>query len=260
TTTDHMNVNILLLFQPAEESPGAAKDVVASGLLEHYHVEAIYGLHLMPMFDFGTLISKPGPMMAQCGEINITIHGKEAHAGTPEEGIDSIVLAAELIQNYQTIVSRKVSPFSPVVLNIGTIQGGQARNSVAGKVIMTGTLRCYDEKVFSDVVKQMAIVNQALELKGCQIDFDCEPMYPPLINDDNLFQLAQKVTDIDVLSTPLMLAEDFAFYGRIVPSLFVYIGTQKGQQTGLHTATFDFDESCLIKGVQFYIQMIKAYE
>ena len=253
--------NILLLFQPAEESPGAAKIIAASDLFERFKVKAVYGLHLMPMIDEGLLCSKPGPLMAECGELNVIIHGQSTHAGTPHQGIDSILIASDLIQRYQAITSRRLSPYDAAVIHIGTIHGGDVRNSMANQVTMTGTVRCYSDQVFRDIVSMMTQINQGLEMTyGCRIELDLEPMYPPLINDDRLYQKTCQATDLTLLKEPLMLAEDFAFYGQVVPSLFTFLGT-KGQYTsGLHTGSFNFDESVLIHGVRYYLSIIESEE
>lgn len=250
--------NILLIFQPAEEAPGAAKDIVESGLLNDYHVKAIYGIHLMPYIEEGDLYSKAGPLMAECGEIDIVIKGKGAHAGTPEQGHDAIIAASMLVAQFQTIHSRSISPFEDVVLNIGKINGGTARNAVAEEVKLEGTLRCYDEDVFMHVVNRMKEIAKGLEVAyDCDIDVTCDPMYPPLLNDETLFEKA-KSFGVKQLKQPMMLAEDFAFYTKAVPSLFIYVGTKtKNMQSGLHTSTFNFNEEVLERAVDFYEYMLK---
>lgn len=255
-----MSTNVLLIFQPAEESPGAAKDIVASGIFEQYHVKAIYGMHLMPLVEEGFIACKAGPLMAMCGEIDVTIKGKSAHAGLPHEGIDSIVIAAHALQQYQTLVSRQTSPFSPVVLNIGKIMGGTARNSVAGETVLNGTLRCYDEALFEKMTQHMDLIHQGLmQTYGCEIDFSCPPMYPPVINHRGLYQYFKTLVKADYveLEEPLMLAEDFAYYQKAIPGLFFFVGTKSLRyHSGLHTETFNFDEKVLEKAVDLYYQII----
>jgi hippurate hydrolase len=255
---EHYKNNILLIFQPAEEAPGAAKYIVESGLLNDYHVKAIYGIHLMPYIEEGDLYSKAGSLMAECGEIDIVIKGKGAHAGTPEQGHDAIIAASMLVAQFQTIHSRSISPFEDVVLNIGKINGGTARNAVAEEVKLEGTLRCYDEDVFMHVVNRMKEIAKGLEVAyGCDIDVTCDPMYPPLLNDETLFEKA-KSFGVKQLKQSMMLAEDFAFYTKAVPSLFIYVGTKtKTMQSGLHTSTFNFNEEVLERAVDFYEYMLK---
>lgn len=253
---DHLSYNILLVFQPAEESPGAAKFIVESGIFEKYHVKAIFGMHLMPSIEEGVIACKSGPLMAMCGEIDVKIEGKGSHAGLPQEGIDSICIASEALHHYQTIVSRRTSPFQNVVLNIGQIEGGTARNSVASTTVMKGTLRCYDEKLFYQITDEMNDIHVGLEkMYGCHIEWSCPPMYPPVLNDHFLYQQFHSflTSDYQELNEPYMLAEDFAFYQRAVPGVFFFLGTKcEEYQSGLHTETFNFHEEILQKAVDLY--------
>lgn len=253
----NFSYNILLIFQPAEESPGAARQVVASGLFEKYHVKAIFGMHLMPFIEEGKIACKKGQLMAMCGEIDVRIQGKGAHAGLPQEGIDSIVIASDAIHQYQSLLTRQVSPFAPVVLNIGSIHGGTARNSVASETVMHGTLRCYDEQLFKDITAKMDAIHFGLEKNyGCQIEWSCPPLYPPVINDEHLYHnfcSLVKKEDFISLEEPFMLAEDFSFYQKEIPGIFFFLGTKcQDYQSGLHTETFNFHEEVLEKAVDLY--------
>lgn len=253
----HFHVNLLLIFQPAEESPGAAKMIVETGLLNQYHVKAIYGIHLMPTLPEGTLASKAGGLMAECGEIDVTIHGRDAHAGMPHLGIDSIMIASILLNQYQQVLTRMKTPFAPAVINIGEIHGGEARNSVASTCEMHGTVRTYSDEIFNLLMDKIDHLHQAAETAyGCQIDWSCPPMYPAVINDAKLFKQACACCDIKELSEPLMLAEDFAFYQKAVPGLFVFVGTKTKEYTsGLHTDRFNFNEEVLMKAVDMYMSI-----
>lgn len=248
--------NVLLLFQPAEESPGGAKRMVAAGVLETYHVKAIFGMHLMPSLKKGTLASKAGPLMAQNSEVDVRIIGKSAHAGLYHQGIDSIVIASQLVNEYQTILTRKVSPFKPCVLHIGKINGGSSRNIVSDCVTMQGTLRTYDTETFLKITKAMEVIHRAKEkLYGCTIEASCPPMYPAVINDKKLYQqfLTCLSGTYQELEEPLMLAEDFSYYQQVVPGIFFYLGTKTNKhQSGLHTETFDFEEDVLLTAIDTY--------
>lgn len=253
---EQFHYNILLIFQPAEESPGAARLIVESGVLKKYNVKAIFGMHLMPFLQEGQIACKSGALMAMCGEFDMTIHGKSSHAGLPQEGIDTIVIASEAICQYQTLLSRRISPFAPAVLNIGQIQGGYARNSVAPSTTIHGTLRCYDEQLFHDITDMMEGIHHGLEeTYGCRIEATCPPMYPPVINHDALYQqfLSWVDSHYEDIKEPLMLSEDFAFYQKEIPGLFFFLGTKcEEYQSGLHTENFNFHENILAKAVNLY--------
>lgn len=254
---DDFAYNILLIFQPAEESPGGARLLVEKDILKKYQVQAIFGMHLMPLIEEGKIACKNGPLMAMCGELDVKIQGKASHAGLPQKGIDSIIIASQAINQYQSLVSRMISPFEPIVLNIGKIEGGSARNSVASQVTLNGTLRCYDEKIFHKVTSSIDAIHQGLEKAyGCKIEWSCPPFYPPVINDDKLYEKWKSLVcqeDYIELNEPLMLAEDFSFYQKEVPGVFFFLGIQTDQyQSGLHTETFNFNEEVLNKAVDLY--------
>lgn len=256
---DTFSHNILLIFQPAEESPGAARFIVESGIFQKYHVKAIFGMHLMPMIEEGVIACKEGPLMAMCGELDVKIKGKGSHAGLPQNGIDSILIASQAIQQYQSLVSRQISPFEPVVLNIGKIMGGTARNSVASETNLYGTIRCYSEEMFQILNDKIQKIHDGLmNTYGCDIEWSCPPLYPPVINDQKLYESFKEVvqgTYIE-LKEPLMLAEDFSFYQKEIPGVFFFLGTKSDQyHSGLHTETFNFNEDVLLKAVDLFYQL-----
>lgn len=248
--------NILLIFQPAEEAPGGAKLLVEEGILNKYQVKAIFGLHLMPTIDEGKIACRPGPLMAQNGELDVTVIGKSAHAGLYHLGVDSIVIASSIICQYQNIISRIISPVESCVINIGEINGGTVRNIVADKTTFKGTVRTYSESVFKKITDTMQAINHGMEESyGCKIEFSCPPMYPPVLNDYDLYRQFINLVDknYEELKEPLMLAEDFAFYQKEVPGIFFYVGTKTAKYlSGLHTETFNFNEEVLVQAVELY--------
>lgn len=254
-----LKANILLIFQPAEESPGGAKLLVEAGILRKYHVKAIFGMHLMPMIDEGMIACRPGPLMAQNGELDVTVIGKSAHAGLYHLGVDSILIASSIICQYQSIISRVISPVESCVINIGEISGGTVRNIVADKTIFKGTVRTYSETVFKKITDTMQAINHGMENSyGCKIEFSCPPMYPPVLNDFELYRQFTNIVDknYEELKEPLMLAEDFAYYQKEIPGIFFYLGTKTAQySSGLHTETFNFNEDVLLQAVELYYRL-----
>ena len=257
--------NILLIFQPAEESPGAAKLLIEQNIKEKYHIKAIFGMHLMPDLPYGKLACRPGPLMAECGELHVKINGKSAHAGLYHQGIDTIMIASQMIQLYKSIIVTKISPLNQCLLHIGLIQGGSSNNIVASSTEFHGTVRTYSEEDFFVIQGQMKKINQMMEeTYGCTIEFSCDPMYPPVLNDYSIYDYfkkwATKPGDIE-LKEPYMLAEDFAFYQTKIPGVFFFLGTNDGTySSGLHTETFNFDEKVLLRGIQAYKDLIEPIE
>ena len=253
--------NVLLIFQPGEEIVDGAPSIIRTGIFEKYNVKGIYGLHMFPDVDAGKIACRKGPLMAESGELDVTIHGKSAHAGKYHEGIDSIVIASLLISNYQSIISRMISPMQPCVLNIGEIHGGTVRNIVASQTEFHGTLRTYSEEVFSRIVEAMKGFNQGMEQAyGCTIDFACQQFNPPVLNDAHLYEQLKKNAgeNFEELEEPVMLAEDFAHYQKVIPGVFFYVGTKcKEYTSGLHTPTFNFHEEVLEQAVELYERLAK---
>lgn len=260
-TSESLPYNILLIFQPAEESPGGARLLVEKNILSTYHVKAIFGMHLMPSMPQGVIASRPGPLMAQHGELDVRIVGRSAHAGLYHLGVDTIQIASKIINEYQSIVSRMVAPTQSCVLHVGEIHGGSARNIVADSTHFHGTVRTYDEGVFTKITKAIGDIHQGMEnTYGCRITWSCPFMYPPVINDKKLYEAFVRCLDTTYqeLEEPLMLAEDFSFYQKEVPGIFFYLGTNtKEWNSGLHTQTFNFNEEVLSKAVSTYYYIAK---
>lgn len=256
--------NILLIFQPGEEISNGARSIIETGIFEKYHVKGIFGLHMFPDLEEGKIGCRRGPLMAQSGELDVVIHGKSAHAGKYHEGIDTIVIASQLIGQYQSIVSRMTSPMQPAVIHIGKIQGGTVRNIVAEKTFFQGTVRTYDEALFNRIVAAMKGYHQGMEKAyGCQIDFSCQTFNPPVINDKGLYlqMVSLLKDDFEELEEPVMLAEDFSHYQKMIPGVFFFVGTKcKEYHSGLHTPTFQFHEKVLLKAVDLYYQLACSIE
>lgn len=252
---------IVLIFQPAEEGPGGAKEIVESGILNKYHVKKIFGLHLFPEIPQGKIGLTKGTLMAQVGEFDITINGVSAHGAMPQKGIDSIYVASQLIQTVQSIVSRNINPINGAVVTIGKISGGEARNIIAKNVVLNGTMRTFSEDVYNVIKKRLIEIIQGLEkMFDVKIDFVFRDMYPALINNEDLYYLIKDIltTDEVVELEPLMIAEDFSFYLQEIPGYFCMLGTRTDKYYHpLHSSFFNFNDEVMYRGVELYIQICK---
>ncbi|MFH5882361.1 MAG: M20 metallopeptidase family protein [Candidatus Izemoplasmataceae bacterium] len=252
---------IVFIFQPAEEGPGGAKVIIDEGIFEKYNIESIFGFHVYPELEEGKIGLVRGPMMAQNGEFDLTILGKSSHGAQPQSGNDAIVAAGSLITQYQSIISRFLDPLVPSVVTIGTIQGGEARNIIAQTVLMSGTIRTFETPVYERIKQAIYDINKAVEIAyGVRVEIDLRDYYPPVINDDQLFDAVKDILDEEevALIRPMMFAEDFAFYQQKVPGLFMMLGTRNeslGYVHPLHSCYFNLEESTLLKGVKTYIKI-----
>ncbi len=264
STLDTPKQTMVFIFQPAEEGPGGAKVIIEEGVFKKYHIKKILGLHLFPGVEEGKMAFANGPMTAQNGEFDITIKATSAHGAQPHLGVDAIIASSHLVQAYQSIVSRNINPLKPAVITIGTINGGEARNIIAGEVKVSGTIRVYDQDVYDLIKKRIKEINQGLEVMfNLEIECDIRDYYPAVINDSEFFELATSIYSEDEYEViePLMVAEDFAFYLKEVPGMFAFVGSKNVEKDfiyPLHNNKFNFDEKILEVGVNYYIRMSKA--
>ena len=261
--TENIKKNILLIFQPAEEGPGGAKIITESGIFEKYNVKGIFGIHLFPTLDEGIIASKAGPLMSQSGEIDVTIKGESGHGGMPHNAIDSILVASKFLSTCQSIISRSISPLETAVISFGKINGGSARNIVAEKTTIEGTVRTFSKDTFELIKKRILQISRGLEESfDVNIDVKLEPYYPPVINDKDLYNKVAKKVHIEE-TDPVMLAEDFSYYQERIPGVFYFLGSRNkelGFDYPLHSCSFNFDEKILLKGIEHYINILTALE
>lgn len=262
---DEINGRVKLIFQPAEEkNPGGASIMIKDGVLENPKVDAIFGQHVIVDEPAGNLGFYPGVMMASQDELYITIYGKQAHGAKPHMAIDPIVIASQAILAIQTIVSRNSSPYDPLVITIGKIEGGTATNIIPSEVRLAGTIRTLNEKLRKKCLK---IIDRTLkgitQSAGAKYKFEISPGYPELINDKEHTEFAEKAA-IEFTgkknvfeAEKLMGAEDFAYYLKKVPGTFYRIGV--GNTTDIHTPTINIDEKTLHHGAGFLAYLAIKY-
>ena len=265
TTIQPLEKSVLLIFQPAEESPGRAKDIVETGLLKKYNVKAIYGMHLFPELPEGTVASKEGPFFAQAALMTTTITGKSGHGAMPHKTIDPLMAFTKVVDGYQTIVSRNLSPFDPGVVTIGKFCGGSAQNIIADTVNFWGTIRTFKEENTEFIIERIKEIHRGVELSyRVKIDEKIDIVYPPVINDKELYKkFVDTMKDMNYVEhEALTISEDFAYYQKEVPGVFMLLGTrseEKGFVHPLHSCHFNFDEKVLLKGVEAFARILESY-
>jgi hippurate hydrolase len=251
---------IKILFQPGEEKhPGGASLMIKDGALENPRPDAIIGMHVHPTMEAGKLGFRDGKYMASADEIYITIKGKGGHAALPHLTTDTILVASHLVVSLQQVISRNNNPFSPSVLSICAFNGGYTTNVIPSEVKLMGTFRAMDETwrfKAHDIIKKQA--TELAHAMGAEIDIEILVGYPCLYNNEAVTAqargLAEDYLGIDkVEDTEIRMgAEDFAFYSQIVPACFFRLGTgnvARGITSGVHTPTFDVDESAIEVGI-----------
>ena len=250
---------VRLLFQPAEETDGGAEDMIADGCMADPKVSAVLGLHVDPTQAVRKVAFFPGAMNAAVTDFVLKVKGKGCHGAHPEQGVDAIVAAAQIVTSLQTIVSRRIAPTTPGVVTVGTIHGGTKENIVADQVTMTGTIRAMEPETLLQLkaaVEETAMF--AARANGATVTIDMADVCPALINDDKLqaklFALAKNLLGEDKvikLNAPSLGADDFAFFSDLVPGCFFNIGTLAEGQTdqALHSSVYAPDEGCMEVGI-----------
>lgn len=265
TTIQPLEKSVLLIFQPAEESPGRAKDIVETGLLKKYNVKDIYGMHLFPELPEGTVASKEGPFFAQAALMTTTITGKSGHGAMPHKTIDPLMAFTKIVDGYQTIVSRNLSPFDPGVVTIGKFCGGSAQNIIADTVNFWGTIRTFKEENTEFIIDRIKEIHRGIELSyRVKIDEKIDIVYPPVVNDKELYKkFVETMKNMDYVEhEALTISEDFAYYQKEVPGIFMLLGTrseEKGFVYPLHSCHFNFDEKVLLKGVEAFARILESH-
>jgi amidohydrolase len=247
---------VRLIFQPAEEKlPGGATLMIRDGVLQNPAPSAVLGQHVMPSVPVGKIAMRSGQLMASMDEISVAVHGKGGHGAMPHLLVDPVLISAHLIVALQQIISRNNSPIIPGVLSFGRVIADGAINVIPDTVYLKGTFRTVDEEwryVAHEKMKKMA--EQIARAMGGDCTFEVICGYPSLSNDPLLTASLENAAvaylggDKVIRTDPMMIAEDFAYYGRSAPACFYFLGTgnpEKGIVAPLHNPRFDIDERAL---------------
>lgn len=264
-----LNGTVRLLFQPAEETTGGAADMIADGCMENPKVTAVLGLHVAPTLAVGKAEFCPGTMNAAVTDLKLNVQGKGCHGAHPEQGVDAIVAAAQIVTALQSIVSRSIAPTTPGVVTIGTIHGGTKENIVADQVEMTGTIRALEPETqnrLKSAVKRIA--ENTASAYGASVRVDMNDVCPALINDEQLLNKmiarAEELIgqeNVERMSAPSLGADDFAYFSNTAPGCFFNIGTLAEGQTdqALHSPVYAPDEGCIEVGMLLMLGGALAY-
>ena len=170
--------NVLLIFEPAEETTGGAAPICATGLLERYHVTRVFGMHLWPELPAGVIASRAGAMMSRSCELTVEITGRSVHLARFAEGCDALDAAARLLTRLYALAEGK-----PCLLRFGKMESGSARNAVSDHTHLEGSLRCLDDGLYAALWEQAQAIGRAVgEETGCTVTMTCSSGYPPVTN------------------------------------------------------------------------------
>lgn len=261
---------VKIIFQPAEEGPGGAKPMIEAGVLKNPDVDAIIGLHLWNNLPLGTVGVRPGALMAAVESFDCTIFGKGGHGAMPHQTVDSVVVAAQIVNALQTIVARNVNPIDSAVVTIGELHAGTKRNVIADTARMSGTVRYFNPTLagfFKARIEQ--IISGICQSYSANYDLNYWSLYPAVINDPRMAELVRLVAE-EVVETPLgvvpecqtMGAEDMSFFLQEVPGCYFFLGSANSAKDLAyphHHPRFDFDETALAMGVEIFVRCVEKF-
>ena len=252
--------NVDLIFQPAEEGTTGAKALIDAGLFERIHPCAIFGIHNWPSVESGRIVVHEGALMSAKRNMTIRIRGRGGHGSMPHLNVDPIVCAAAVVQSLQTIVSRNTNPMEALVLSISRIEGGSPVNRVADQVEMNATIRSLsDEALDRGIARTEAIIRNTAAAYECEYDLVWEERIPAVRNLPEMAERAKLAADAAAPGSitdaaPSLASEDFALYGRYVPSWFFWVGsrTEGEPAEDLHRPGFHTDDRAMRQTAQLY--------
>ena len=265
---------VYFIFQPAEEGGGGAREMIRDGLFDKFPMQAVYGMHNWPGLKEGQFALSAGAVMASSNEFKITIHGKGCHAALPHNGIDPVVIACQMVQSFQTIISRNKKPVDAGVISVTMINAGEATNVVPDHCELQGTVRTFSVEVLDMIEQRMRDVAAHISAAfGATCTFEFERNYPPTINHHAEANFAREVmTDIvgadNVMAQePTMGAEDFSYMLQAKPGAYCFIGNGDGvhREIGhgegpctLHNPNYDFNDALIPLGATYWVKLVEA--
>lgn len=266
---------VYLIFQPAEEGGGGAREMIKDGIFTLFPMEAVFGAHNWPGMKVGQFALKNGPCFASSNEFRIVIRGKGSHAAMPDLGTDPLPIAAQLILGFQTIVSRNKKPIDPGVISVTMVHAGEATNVVPDSCVLEGTVRTFTLELldlFERRMKEMA--EHTCAAFGTTCEFEFTRNYPPTINHPKETEFARSVM-AEVVGPenvqefePTMGAEDFSYFLLEKPGCYFLIGNGDGShRVGghgmgpcmLHNPSYDFNDELIPLGATLWVQLARKW-
>ena len=266
---------VYLIFQPAEEGGGGAREMIKDGLFDRYAMDAVFGLHNWPGSEVGRFAASAGPVMASSNEFKITIKGKGGHAAMPHIGLDPVPVACQLVQSFQTIISRNKKPIDAGVISVTMIHAGEATNVIPDSCELQGTVRTFSIEVLDMIEQRM----RQIAYNTCAaFDMNCEYSfvrnYPPTINSAREAEFARGVMASIVgeervqAQEPTMGAEDFSYMLLAKPGCYGFIMNGEGDHRAmghgggpctLHNPSYDFNDALLPLGATYWVRLAEAW-
>jgi amidohydrolase len=266
---------VYLIFQPAEEGGGGAREMMKDGLFEQFPMDAVFGMHNWPGTQVGKFAVSPGPVMASTSEFKITVRGKGSHAALPHLGVDPVPIACQMVQAFQTIISRNKKPIDAGVISVTMIHAGEATNVVPDSCELQGTVRTFTVEVLDLIEERMRhIARHVSAAHEAECEFEFARNYPPTINSAAEAEFARQVmvsivgeANVEV-QEPTMGGEDFAYMLQAKPGAYCFIANGDGGHRDmghgagpcmLHNPSYDFNDELIPLGATYWVRLAEAW-
>ena len=266
---------VYLIFQPAEEGGGGAREMIKDGLFEQFPMDAVFGMHNWPGTEVGKFAVSPGPVMASSNEFKVVIRGKGAHAALPHNGLDPVPVACQMVQAFQTIITRNKKPIDAGVISVTMIHAGEATNVIPNSCELRGTVRTFSVAVLDMIEARMRqIAEHTCAAFGLSCEFDFVRNYPPTVNSAKEAEFARAVMasivgpDNVLQQEPTMGAEDFSFMLQAKPGCYNFIANGDGSHRDidhgggpcmLHNPSYDFNDDLIPLGATYWVRLAEAW-
>jgi len=266
---------VYLIFQPAEEHGAGAQRMIDDGLFQRFPMEAVFGLHNWPGGEVGQFAVSPGPVMASTNEFKIVLRGKGGHAALPHNTVDPVPAACQMVQAFQTIISRNKKPIDAGVISVTMIHAGEATNVVPDSCEIQGTVRTFKLDVLDLIEQRMGqIAQHTCAAFDLQCGFEFKRNYPPTINSAAEAEFARQVM-VGIVGAervtpqePTMGAEDFSYMLQVKPGAYCFIANGQGEHRlgghgegpcMLHNPSYDFNDELIPLGATYWVRLVERW-
>jgi hippurate hydrolase len=264
TETRNFAGTAVVIFQPAEEGGGGGREMVNDGMMDRFAIDEVYGMHNMPGIPVGEFAIRSGPLLAAADRIIIEIEGLGSHAAKPHQGIDPVLIGAQIVSQAQSIVSRSVDPIKSGLISICQFHAGSADNVIPQTATLRGTARSLLPEVRDTLENRLRqIVENTGKAYGAKATLTYNRHYPVTKNHALQTEFAASVAGavvgterVDSNTPPLMGGEDFSFMLEARPGAFIFIGN--GDTAGLHHPSYDFDDKAIPVGMSYWARLVET--
>jgi amidohydrolase len=263
--TRNFDGTVVAIFQPAEEGGGGGREMVEDGLMDRFGIQEVYGMHNSPGLAVGAFQTRPGPLLASSDRFTIVVTGRGGHAAMPHEGIDTTLVASQIVVALQSIAARSVDPLKSVVVSVtGFRTESDAFNVIPERVTLRGTVRTLDGTVQDLAEARLGEIARGIASAfGATAEVDYQREYPVTVNAERQAAFAAAVageivgtSNVDADAAPVMGAEDFSFMLNARPGAFIFMGN--GDTAKLHHPRYDFNDEAIPVGCSYWARLVET--